>query len=549
MAMRTTWVSPAKEITGRDHLAVQAISEHLFTEMLPGLTNVTPRVRCYSFYAWFVWAFDQQAKKKNAAEMVSLFRRAECLHTLIGIFHELETGDEWSHGGGLVGRDVLVDAAQTIFDGGSAKLSHFAVLETDTGQRYFKHKLGGLGQYYLGPLKELEVLDGDAQTGLRYTKEWGFTLAGLYDSNVDRAAFFDALKADRVDASVLKALNAFCPCRLRINKKEREALVDLLFLRGIGEREQKFGEQRRTSLLALLAYAKSVTSAAPGSVDVDPFLSVAYTNALPNGATWAAPAELAPAIQGWGVYQRHELLSVAVQGLFWAALTALFDDGGRTADSAAFATWFADRFADALGANPRQTSFANFVQKQQDSQPSIEDWRSPQHELGLSTALMATQKRKDKDEVVSLALRILASLVARDTEQAAYGRFDLSVRFLKTYEINLVSLRTNASGAWRSLSGREWLEWLAGRWLLNVHLRVALRKLRHQTQDSFQIVPMEDGLYVRDDPPPSQWSQPRLGSAFRFLYDLGLLKLDEKVEGRPYRLSDEGAALLDGELG
>ena len=44
-AFQTDWVSPAKEITGRDHLAVQAVSEHLYPGLLPGLTNVTDRAR------------------------------------------------------------------------------------------------------------------------------------------------------------------------------------------------------------------------------------------------------------------------------------------------------------------------------------------------------------------------------------------------------------------------------------------------------------------------------------------------------------------------
>ncbi|HXG70823.1 MAG TPA: hypothetical protein VNJ04_09465 [Gemmatimonadaceae bacterium] len=547
--MKTTWVSPAKQITGLDHLAVQAVSEHLFSEMLPGLTNVTPRVRCYSFYAWFVWAFDQREKKKTVSDLIHLFRRAECLHTLIGIYHELETGDEWLHGGGLVGRDVLVGAAEKIHAGGSVKLSHFAVLESDQGDRYFKHRLGGLGQYYLGPLKELLVLDGDSKRGLRYTEEWGATLAEIYERSVDRSAFFNAIEADRVDADVLKSLRAFCPCRLRSNQKEREALIELMFLQGKGALVQQFGEQRRASLLALLGYAKSVDTATPGAVDVDPFLSVAYSDPAPAKSKWVMPAELTPAMEAWGVYQRHELLSTAMQGLFWAGLSALLDEGGHASDTTAFSEWFADRFENALGPKPKQASFASFVGARLDSQPPLDDWQSAQHELSLSVALMDAQKQKKRDEVVSLALRILASLIARDAGRSGYGRFELTDRFLKTYEINLVSLRSHADGTWKDLSGRDWLKWLSGRWLLGIHLRVALRKLRHQTQDSFQIVPMEDGLWVRDNPPTARWSQPRLGSALRFLFDLGLLKLDEKAEGRPYLLSDEGAALLERELG
>ena len=146
-AVQTDWISPAKAITGRDHLAVQAVSEHLYTGLLPGLTNNTDRARCYLFYPWFVWAFDQRSKKKNAEEMIRVFRKAECLHTLIGIVHELDEGDEWAHGGELVGRDTLVAVANRIVGGETIRLSKYAKLEPADEDRYFKHKLGGLGRY------------------------------------------------------------------------------------------------------------------------------------------------------------------------------------------------------------------------------------------------------------------------------------------------------------------------------------------------------------------------------------------------------------------
>jgi hypothetical protein len=33
MAVQTDWVSPAQTITGRDHLGVQAVSEHLYATL------------------------------------------------------------------------------------------------------------------------------------------------------------------------------------------------------------------------------------------------------------------------------------------------------------------------------------------------------------------------------------------------------------------------------------------------------------------------------------------------------------------------------------
>src|SRR4029079_13661680 len=106
MSVRTTWVSPAREIGGQDHLAVLAVSQHLFTELLPGITNATQRVRLYAFYPWLVRAFDQTLAEKPSAQVVDVFRRAEVLLALVGLAHELETGAKRDHGAGLVGRDV-----------------------------------------------------------------------------------------------------------------------------------------------------------------------------------------------------------------------------------------------------------------------------------------------------------------------------------------------------------------------------------------------------------------------------------------------------------
>jgi hypothetical protein len=348
-AILTDWVSPAKAITGRDHLAVQAVSEHLYVGLLPGLTNVTDRARCYGFYPWFVWAFDARYKKKGPDDLIKVFRKAECLHTLVGIVHELDKGDEWPHGGGLTGRDTLVAVANAIVSGESIRLSKYAKLEPADGERYFKHKLGGLGQYYLGPLKDLEALDGDAQEGVRYTDEWGRELAVAYNQRVDAKAFFEAVDKDRVNAETVRALSPFCPCHLRKNKAERDAIVKLLFCQGVDRLKQDTGHERRQTLTLLLDYSRALRKSPDHFPDPAGLLNSCYTKALPDSMSWASPDGLAAVRTGWAIYKRHELLAVAVQGLFWAGLTALLEEGGFAADGSAYASWFAKRFRRALG--------------------------------------------------------------------------------------------------------------------------------------------------------------------------------------------------------
>jgi hypothetical protein len=546
--VQTDWVSPAKAITGRDHLAVQAVSEHLYTRLLPGLTNVTDRARCYLFYPWFVWVFDQRSKKKGAEELIRVFRKAECLHTLIGIVHELDEGDERMHGGGLVGRDTLVAVAKRLVGGETARLSDYAKLEPADADRYFKHKLGGLGQYYLGPLKDLEALDGNAQEGLKYTAEWGAELATAHNERVDAKAFFEAVDGDQVDAKIVRKLSAFCPCHLRKNTAERDALITLLFCRGEDHLKLEAGSERRQTLTLLLDLARALQEIKNHYLEPSEFLNSCYTGVLPDSTAWPIPAGLTEIRNGWGIYKRHELLAIAVQGLFWAGLSALLDEGGYVDDGPAYAKWFGERFRGVLGGSFPSTPFPSQVDACRQSLPSHSNWQLGEHEVNLGNALLVAQKEKDVDEVVALSLRLLLSLVARGIDQTPYGALVAADRFFETYEINLFSLRKCAADTWKSMNGLEWLEWLAASWTLRVHFRVALRKLRYQSQDSFRIIPIDEGYRVREAP-LAQWSSPRLAQALRFLCDMGALAVREDLDERPYVLSPFGAQLLESELG
>jgi len=542
---QTQWVSSAQTIAGRDHLAVQAVSEHLYADLLPGITNVTDRARCYSFYPWFVWAFDQRSKKKNTEEVIRIFRRAECLHTIIGINHELEAKKELPHGGGLVGRDTLVAVAKKVFDGGTIQLSHFSSLDAESSDRYFKNKFGGLGQYYLGPLKDLEVLDGDARTGIKYTKEWGATLAKLYNSTVETSKFFDAVRDDDIDRTIVQSLRSFCPCNLRNNGEERDALIDLFLCRGRGELKHAGGAERRRTLLLILDYARRTRATTRRFADPQGFLFGAYTRFLADDKPWIVDSHLEKTVEGWAIYQRHELLAIAAQGVFWAGLTALGLDAGYVRDTAAYAKWFANYFQPSLSTyfNSR---FDAIISQHQLIQPSLSEWQSANHELSVANRLLEAQRHHDPQAVVSLSAQILTSLIARGCVEQPYGQFELADRFLDTYEINLAALQRRATTTWSQMDGRQWVEWIAANWSLRVHLRVALRKLRYQTQDTFRVVPLEDGLYVREAP-AAKWSSPRLAQAFRFLHDLGAL--DESVDGAgAYLLTGFGEELLEAEL-
>ena len=88
MQITSAWVKPPLQIGGLDHLAVQAPCINIYSRLIPGITNVTDRARYYSFYPWLIWAFDQAGIRDFDEEFIELFRRADCLFTLIAERYE-----------------------------------------------------------------------------------------------------------------------------------------------------------------------------------------------------------------------------------------------------------------------------------------------------------------------------------------------------------------------------------------------------------------------------------------------------------------------------
>ncbi|RYF46244.1 MAG: hypothetical protein EOO27_39800, partial [Comamonadaceae bacterium] len=99
MDVTTGWVKPPLAIGGLDHLGTQGPCLQIYSQLLPGITNVTDRARYYSLYPWLVWSFEPRFPGADAAQFIEFFRRADCLFSLIAERHGRVTdGDAERHG-------------------------------------------------------------------------------------------------------------------------------------------------------------------------------------------------------------------------------------------------------------------------------------------------------------------------------------------------------------------------------------------------------------------------------------------------------------------
>ena len=516
------WVEPATPIRGLDHLGVQAPCIALYTQLLPGITNVTNRARYYSFHPWLIWSFEHRYSEHSLDEFRRVLRRAECLFTLIAIRHARVAGDDdhGRHGAGMVGRLSLLRIQE---DEQAIRLDDFADLEGP--KRYFKNRLGGLGQYYFGPLRDLRILDHISQgegAFPGYDTVRGVALAEALGTAVAADEFFDLLDASQFRWSDLDRLAEFCPCSLRTNNLERNLLLDLFLVRSEHYQSPE-SSNRRASLLLVLDLI-SRWSPLEGHSPEQVFLASAYGRALSDGTSWAVASSLSRAQHCWAVYEQNELFSLALQALFAAVLAEVeHNESGRLKDATAAGDVCVRLLPSAHGF--RKRGVLDVVSELETHLPAMSAWRDDAHEMQRGWRILEAGT-DDSKVLVEEGVKVLLSLLARGISDDAYSEFEFEPDYFDSRELHLLSFGQAWRSRWADMTIEEWVRWLVVNWGVQRHLGVALRKLRAERRDTFRIRPLEQELRVIEVPPPAA-TVPRLGMALQILRDLDLTDLDE----------------------
>ncbi len=553
MAATTAWVKKTYHTKGLDPLGVQAPCINLYGQLLPGITNVTDRARYYSFYPWIIWAFDQLPGSKSRDDLIEWVRRADCLYTMIGIRHRIKTGDNdfLKHDTGLIGTNTLRSTVMGLVPGEKVKLSQYTVQEENNPNRYFKNPFGGLKQYYIGTFDSLGLMTFKDRV-IRYSDTKGKSMAEAVDASVDRKLFTETIQKDVVTVDRLDALDVFCPCRLLSSPQEHKTLLDIFF-----DRASEFGDagrQRRRTLGLFLDLIKKLPqkdgSKGP-SFDHNIFRGCAYTGFLPDGKAWELPSSSDLVRSGWAIYQRNELLSVAAQCIFWLSLTCIEEERPVLHTTEDFVSWFES--SDCVSEAINILGFLDFntaLKTTASNLPPLADWQKDNHEVAKVHQALKIYGGRNKGNVKSkllvLSAQILLCLMARDDQtQPAYHPVGFPAEYFSLYPVNLESLRQIGNSKWPGMTMANWLAWIAAYWGIEAHLRVALRKLRRESQDTFHVLPTDQGLVVAALPDPT-YTTPRFSQAIQILQDVGAI--DRSPNGEWVKITPLGDKLLGGAL-
>jgi len=500
------WTEYSKT-NGLDPLGMQNSSVNLYQTFLPGISNVTLRMRYYGLYAWLCHTYAQKVEDTNPETWKRYIRRTEALYALIAHCHGGETGVagiEW--------------ASKAIDNSTNDDIEFAQAAEPGSETHYLKQAWGAYGAAYGSQIFETGILirSSDHDIPLPST-DIGEPLASAFEEALGplAAIFYEVIERGSVTRAELDQLAPLAPSEIRPTSGER-ALYQNILLKEPHSADPA-ALSRQLSVLLILKIA-ALLGRDPKPDEVRWILYAGY-DPRERPLDLAAPA-LEAQRQRWWVYHANDLCHIALETLLKFTLDNLsrYRAGitlGRLVPLCVEQILQAADHTPALWAE-----FLNDVQPA-DNAYAQDNTNS---EWSLSQDIVRGAGRSDEKictpDLAWKAVTLLAILHRRIQEEsrviaAELGRFDPDAFRSLLSETCFLDRQLNE--AFGETLGRILEERVVRR-----HLWIALRKFRYQRDYTFLIEMDEGRLRLREKDGPV-FTNPRLGPAITFLKDIHLV--------------------------
>lgn len=309
------WGGRHSFVSGQNPLGLQGASEALFTVLLPGITNLTNRIRYYSLYCWLLDQYAHRERDTSVNSQRRFLRRAELQIAVLMRIHESTIGnvpgtdhiDPWvSNDKG----DVLDLAAHSDLDSGQSN--------------YWQDSWGSFGTYYVGALQQL-LLVVKVSDGVYRCTEGGIAVSGValataFAESTDpemRDLFLANVRKGKLNRSDTEALHsAFRLTGIVVGGREHECLQTLI----IGpDSQQTAASERDLGTCRRRGTIRQVLRAIDAEEVKDPndFALAAYVG---KGRLLGEQDEITT---GWYLYLMNEFWHYGAGAIFYGLLARL----------------------------------------------------------------------------------------------------------------------------------------------------------------------------------------------------------------------------------
>ena len=499
------WTEYRKK-NGLDPLGMQNSSVNLYQSLLPGISNVTLRMRYYGLYAWLAQRYAKEIGDTDPNNWKRHVRRAEALYALVAAHHGGEPG--------VAGTDW---ATRALEEAPGDTIDFKEAAEPGSEAYYLKQAWGAFGAAYRSQLFDIGIFDrsDDHEIPLP-SKDLGEGLAQAFEQSLGSRAelYFGLIKLGSVTHDELDELAPLLPSRIASESTEQKFYEAILLSRASAPSSGALA--RKLSILLILKVADFLER----EPRADEVRWVLYAGHDQQGNILSLnDPSLEVQRSRWWVYHANDLCHIAHEALLKFTLDTLGDypSGlgmerliGRCAQhilseiSPVPETWS----ALLEGLEPASNAF---------------DASDPDSEASLTNEIIRAGRddaRICTPDTAAKAVRLLAilhqriDLVGADLTEPLGGFNPDAFRSLLS--------ETRFLDRHREAPFGQTIERVLEERVIRRHLWVALRKLRHQGDYPFLIESDDGKLRLREKDGPV-FTNPRLGPAITFLKDIGLL--------------------------
>lgn len=285
----------------QDPLAMTRVTDRLLTDLLPGITTITPRVRYVSHHAWAIWDAEKRGSPENATELHEELYRRERVLMLASGQHAREESNR-NH------RDIV-----GITTGNEILNSETDPIRLDF--RFVGNPGGSYDEAYTGPISTMGVTTRTEDSQYRTLTERGERLAEAYDELIEKTAVRDVIESGTISRSQLQNLaDRICLCGVCTDTApDRELLRDVYLSLESNDNVDVNDMLRAQSLQLLLAVADQV--------EAEDFSSTAFANACYYGAVKtesgyqpiSIPDHLSSHAARWKALRAHDYFGYAAE--------------------------------------------------------------------------------------------------------------------------------------------------------------------------------------------------------------------------------------------
>lgn len=238
------WTEYSKK-NGLDPLGMQNTSVNLYQTFLPGISNVTLRMRYYGLYAWLCRTYAQKVGDTNPETWKRYIRRTEALYALIAYHHGGETG--------VAG----IDWASKAIDNSTSENIEFAqAAEPGSETHYLQQAWGAYGAAYGSQVFEVGILSRSSDHDIPLLgTDIGEPLATAFEKALGpRAAiFYEVIERGSVTRAELDQFSPLAPSEISLTSNERALYQDILLWEP--DSDDPAALSRRLSVLLILKVA------------------------------------------------------------------------------------------------------------------------------------------------------------------------------------------------------------------------------------------------------------------------------------------------------